>query len=103
MRERPLSEILTPDPDPVPLKPEESYATAGIFSYGRGLFERPVLRGSETSYPTYYRLRQDQFVYSKLFAWEGALAVVDDRFDGLFVSQEFPTFAIDEQQACPSY
>ena len=44
----------------------------------------------------------DQFVYSKLFAWEGALAVVDSEFDGLFVSQEFPTFTIDRHMASRS-
>jgi len=103
MHERPLREVLTLDRDPVPLKPEHSYATAGIFSYGRGLFKRPVIKGSQTRYPTYYRLRQGQFVYSKLFAWEGALAVVDDQFGGLFVSQEFPTFAISPQRANPPY
>jgi len=103
MRERSLHEILTPERDTVPLEPETSYATAGIFSYGRGLFARPVVKGSETSYASYYRLRQGQFVYSKLFAWEGALAIVDERFDGLFVSQEFPTFSIDGRRAIPRY
>lgn len=103
MRERPLREILTPERDAVPLEPNTSYATAGIFSYGKGLFGRPVVKGSETSYASYYRLCQGQFVYSKLFAWEGALAVVDEQFDGLFVSQEFPTFSIDMRRAIPSY
>ena len=102
MRERSLREVLVLDTDPVSLEATESYTTAGILSYGRGLFERPVVKGSETSYATYYRIHRDQFVYSKLFAWEGALAVVGDKFDGLFVSQEFPTFTVDARLALPS-
>jgi hypothetical protein len=42
-------------------------------------------------------------VYSKLFAWEGAVAVVDPSFDGLLVSSEFPTFDIDPDGALSEY
>ena len=50
MRELPLRDVLGSDRASVSLKPDESYATAGILSYGRGLFERPIIKGSETSY-----------------------------------------------------
>jgi type I restriction enzyme, S subunit len=103
MRDRSLGEVLTLDRDPVTLEDDQIYATVGIYSYGRGLFERPLVTGSETSYSTYYKLNHDQFVYSKLFAWEGALAVVDQRFAGKFVSQEFPTFKINCEFAIPEY
>jgi type I restriction enzyme S subunit len=103
MPDRPLRDVLTLVSDPVRLESDAEYATAGILSYGRGLFKRPVITGAETSYSTYYRLHHGQFVYSKLFAWEGALAVVDSRFDSMFVSQEFPTFAIDAKLATPEY
>lgn len=103
MRERPLGHILSSARDDVRLIDDNVYVTAGILSYGRGLFERPAVRGAETSYKTYFRLRRNQFVYSKLFAWEGALAVVGDTFDGLYVSQEFPTFDIDLDEADPDY
>lgn len=98
-----LGDILTLERDEVRLNPSDSYLTAGILSYGRGLFKRPVVLGSETSYSNYYRLHDGQFVYSKLFAWEGALAVVGSEFDGLFVSQEFPTFSIDRHKAEPKF
>ncbi len=103
MPDRPLRDVLTFVSEPVPLQSDVEYATAGILSYGRGLFARPVITGAETRYSTYYRLHRGQFVYSKLFAWEGALGVVDERFDRLFVSQEFPTFAVDAARATPEY
>lgn len=103
MREVPLGEFLASARDEVKLIDDQTYVTAGILSYGRGLFERPPVRGEATSYKSYFRLRTSQFVYSKLFAWEGALAVVTPEFDGLFVSQEFPTFDIEPSLALPEY
>lgn len=94
-RERPLGEGLTQVEDVVPVDLDREYATLGVRSYGRGLFRRPTLQGSETRYKQFFRVRAGQFVYSKLFAWEGALGVVGDNEDGLYVSQEFPTFDIE--------
>jgi type I restriction enzyme S subunit len=103
MRETALGEFLRIAKDEVVLEPDETYATAGIFSYGRGLFERPLVKGAGTKYKSYFRFRAGQFVYSKLFAWEGALAVVPSQFEGFFVSQEFPTFNIDPEAAIPEF
>lgn len=103
MREIELGRFLLPSKHEVELRPDETYRTAGILSYGRGLFERPPIQGSETSYKSYFRLGGNQFVYSKLFAWEGAVAVVPAALDGYFVSQEFPTFDVDPRLALPEY
>lgn len=103
MREVPLGEVILPAKDPVRLDDATEYPTVGILNYGRGLFERPIVRGHEVSYSTYFRIAADQFIYSKLFAWEGALTVVPARLDGYFVSQEFPTFDVDRSQAIPEY
>jgi len=98
-----LRELLTMALERVPINDQQEYATAGILSYGRGLFKRPVVLGQDTQYSAYYRLRAGQFVYSKLFAWEGAVAVVPPEFDGMFVSQEFPTFDINTSVILPEY
>jgi type I restriction enzyme, S subunit len=103
MPEMPLAEILSAHRDPTRIEPDTEYRIAGILSFGRGLFERPAIFGRDTKYSTYYRLHKDQFVYSKLKAWEGALAVVPHDFDGLFVSQEFPIFDIDASMVLPQY
>lgn len=91
-----LGELLTESRDEVAVSPEEEYTPAGIYSFGKGLFARPPILGSETKYSKFNRLREGQFVYSRLFGWEGALAVVGAEFDGLFVSHEFPTFDVDD-------
>ncbi|MEU3089866.1 restriction endonuclease subunit S [Streptomyces massasporeus] len=99
----PLSRALTESSDFVVVEPDMPYRTAGILNRGRGLFLRPIINGSETKYPRYNRLRKDQFVYSKLFGWEGSFAVVAEEFDGVHVSHEFPTFDIDPEVADVEY
>ncbi len=101
--ERSLGEILHLELDEEPIEPERTYLTAGIYSHGRGLFKRPPIEGSETSYSKYTKLHVGQFIYSKLFGWEGATAIVEPEFDGLYVSQEFPTFRINTALASPAY
>lgn len=71
-----------------------TYRIAGVYSFGRGLLDRGSIQGTETKYATLTRLDQGDVVYSKLGAFEGAVAVVDDRYSGAYVSPEFPVFAI---------
>lgn len=88
-----LADILALDIEQVQVEPQAEYSLAGVYSFGRGLFEREPLPGAKTRYRTLNRLRSRQLVISKLKAWEGALAVVPESFDGFVVSPEFPTFA----------
>ncbi|MBA2280185.1 MAG: restriction endonuclease subunit S [Acidimicrobiia bacterium] len=98
-----LGDVLRLDRDEVAIEPTAIYRTAGIRSFGRGLFARPAISGAGTSYAKYYRLRKDQLVFSRLFAWEGAVALVPPEFDGWFVSSEFPTFAVNRARVTPAY
>jgi type I restriction enzyme S subunit len=99
----PLGQVLTIDQDEIFLKPTETYRTAGVLSFGKGIFERAALLGSDTAYASLYRLHENQFVLSRLNGWEGAIDVVSPQFDGCLVSSEYPTFAIDTDRAYPGY
>jgi type I restriction enzyme, S subunit len=101
--DRPLGDVLSLASDSVVVDPEHEYRIAGIYSFGRGLIQRPRIRGSETSYTTLTRLRAGQLAMSKLNAWEGALAVVPEEFAGAHVSPEYPIFNIDNSMAEPAY
>lgn len=98
-----LGEFLIPSGDFIKVVPNGVYNTVGILSHGRGLFMRPTIQGSETSYSRYNRIHAGQFVYSKLFGWEGAIAVVGPEFEGFYMSHEFPSFTVKESRADPSY
>jgi hypothetical protein len=93
----PLVDMLVPVRSPVTVSSQGIYSTAGLLNRGRGLFARPPMAGSETKYRTLTMLRPGQLVYSKLFGWEGSVAVVPPAFEGYFVSQEFPVFDVRDQ------
>jgi len=98
-----LGELLTPTLGVVDVDPAATYPMAGMLNHGRGLFRKEAVPGYETSYRTLTRLSLGQFVYSRLFAWEGSLAIVPKDFDCVFVSPEFPVFDLDDSRVLPEY
>lgn len=93
-----LGEVMTLAQDVVSVDPAESYPNVGILSFGRGMFSKAPIDGASTSARSLHRIREGQFIYSRLFAFEGAYTFVPLRFDGHFVSSEFPTFDTDLHQ-----
>ena len=98
-----LKEILTAAAEPHDVDPETSYPNLGIYSFARGTFAKPPIDGALTSAKTLYRVRKGQFIYSRLFAFEGAYTIVPAELDGRFVSNEFPSFDIAEDAATPEF
>jgi type I restriction enzyme M protein len=90
-----LGRALTIASDPYVVQPEGSYPNIGILSFGRGVFGKPPINGSDTSAKQLFRIRGGQFIYSRLFAFEGAYADVPEQYDGYYVSNEFPVFDVD--------
>lgn len=81
----------------------EEYPNLGIYSYGRGLFAKPPISGMATSAAKLRKVHSGQFIYSRLFAWEGAFGLVTPEFDGWYVSGEYPTFACDQHHILPEF
>jgi type I restriction enzyme S subunit len=77
------------------------YEFAGVYCFGRGVFRSGRKSGLEFAYPRLTTVRAGDFVYPKLMAWEGALAVVPPDCDGCVVSPEFPVFEIDKSRVFP--
>lgn len=99
----PLESALIAKRAPVRVNPGASYPNLGIYSFGKGCFEKPPISGDDTSAATLYRVREGQFIYSRLFAFEGAFGVVPESMDGSFVSNEYPTFDVDPEVALVEY
>jgi type I restriction enzyme S subunit len=87
-----LGDVLRIASIPEVVHPERSYPNLGIYGFGRGVFTKPNIEGQETSAKILYKVSAGQFIYSRLFAFEGAYAVVPATLDGAYVSNEFPTF-----------
>lgn len=89
-----LSEVLQLSIDAVPVDNCETYPISGVYSYGRGLFARQPLSGTQTTYKFFHKLHENDFVLSQLKGWEGALAKVTLAFEGWFLSPQFATFRV---------
>jgi type I restriction enzyme, S subunit len=87
-----LAEVIQLATDRHRVEIAQKYENLGIYSFGRGLFRKESLEGALTSAPFLHRVKKGQFIYSRLFAFEGAYGMVTEEFDGFFVSQEYPTF-----------
>lgn len=98
-----LGDVLHKARSPVRVDVAADYPNVGIYSFGRGLFLKPSISGATTSASTLYRVRAGQFVYSRLFAFEGAYGIVTDEFDGYCVSNEYPTFDLDGDRVGPEF
>lgn len=98
-----LGDIATLARRPVSVKAGETYPNLGLLNRARGVFRKPPLLGSETKYSNLYMVHGGQLIYSKLFGWEGSLAIVPEWADGWFVSSEFPTYDITPDTVDPDY
>ncbi len=99
----PLGEVIQEVSDPVAVDPAAKYSNLGLYSYARGAFSKPPIDGAQTSAKTLYRVQAGRLIYSRLFAFEGAYAVVPDAMDGFFVSNEYPVFEHDVDRVSVGY
>lgn len=93
-----LRDVLTEVRREVAVDPEETYPMVGVRSFGRGAFAAGPLAGDSTAYQRLRQVQHDDVVYPKLMAWEGAFAVVPSKLDAHYVSPEFCTFEVREDQ-----
>lgn len=98
-----LGELLQDASEPVRVQQDADYPNFGIYGFGRGLFTKPPISGMQTSAGTLYRVRAGNFIYSRLFAFEGSYGLVDDAFDGHFTSNEYPSFSLDRSRLEPGF
>jgi len=98
-----LGEVLKEHDNAVPANRLGEVNLAGVYSFARGLFKRGSMSPNKTSYKSYNRLVTDDFVISTPKAWEGALALVTEEFDGWFLSPVFPTFRANKERLMPKF
>jgi type I restriction enzyme S subunit len=98
-----LGDVITPRTDPVKVDTSANYPNLGIYSFARGIFEKPPINGMTTSASTLFRVRAKQFIYSRLFAFEGAYGIVPAELDGHYVSNEYPTFDCKSEKLLPEF
>lgn len=88
---RPMAEVAPIVRRPVEIELDGEYPELGVRSFGKGTFHKPVLKGSEVGTKKLYQIHPRDLVFSNVFAWEGAIAVVQRADAGRVGSHRFIT------------
>jgi len=99
----PLREVLTPISRPEPVDSQTTYRILGAHWYAGGLYIKDTKTGALIQADKVYRVKQEDFVYNRLFAWKGSFAIATAENHGCYVSNEFPCFTLNKQRVDGQY
>ena len=94
----PIYEIARPIDRKVTVDPTMKYRLLGMRSRIGGPFLRETKLGAEVSASKLNKVEAGDFIYSRLFAWQGSFGIIPPSLDGAFVSGEFPLFEINSSR-----
>jgi type I restriction enzyme, S subunit len=77
-----FGEVLLPVSRPELVCAEGTYRVLGAHWYGKGLYVKAQLNGSDIQAQRLYRVEIGDFVYNRLFAWKGSFALATDNDSG---------------------
>lgn len=92
---RPLGEVAPLTRRPVDLQPGERYAEVGARSFGKGLFTKPDFDADAATWQKPVWIKSGDLVLSNIKAWEGAIAVAEERHEGCIASHRYLTCVPD--------
>ena len=76
----------------VAVDPSADYQEIGVRSFGRGLFVKDPVTGSDIGSKRVFRVEPGDLVVSNVFAWEGAVGVATGLHGGMIGSHRFMTW-----------
>lgn len=98
-----LGDILELSEIKAPVLPDVEYPQVGLRGFGGGLFAKPAICMTDTTYKAFNQLYLNAIVLSQVKGWEGALAVCTEAFAGMYASPEYRTFSCLPDKASPAY
>ena len=90
-----FGDIMRRNSRPYTLGPEEDANLIGMRLYGGGPFHRELKPAMQIAKKSHFVINAGDVIYNKLFAWKGTFGIVPKEFDGMFVSDKFPTYELD--------
>lgn len=98
-----LGDVLTPTRNSVHVDDPKSAKLISVKLHGQGAVQRIVGDGKAPKPFIGNRGKAGQFVFSRIWARRGAMALIPEELDGVVVTNEFPLFDIDKSQLAPDY
>lgn len=99
----PMAEVAPVVRRPVEIQPDEWYPELGIRSFGKGTFHKDPVKGSEVGSKRLFHIEPGDLLFSNVFSWEGAIAVVQPADRGRFGSHRFITCVPDPKRATAQF
>ncbi|MBI5485833.1 MAG: restriction endonuclease subunit S [Deltaproteobacteria bacterium] len=88
---RPMRDVAPIVRREVAIKADSEYPELGIRSFGKGTFHKPAIQGIAIGQKRLFMIEPRDLLFNNVFAWEGAVAVAQDRDAGRFGSHRFMT------------
>lgn len=80
-----------------------TYQEIGARAFGRGLFRKPDVTGSDLTWQKLFRIEEGDLVFSNIKAWEGAFAVAGPEHHGKMGSHRYLTCVPDPARATAQF
>lgn len=84
-----MSEVAPLVRRPIEVEDEQNYHELGIRSFGKGTFHKPPIKGIDIGTKRIFQIEPGDLLFSNVFAWEGAIAVVKPEDQGRVGSHRF--------------
>lgn len=98
-----LGEVVKASTDMEEPQPGRPYRQVGVKWWGEGVYERETIDGVATAYKEFTRLKANDFIYNKIWARNGSVAIVPEALEGCYASTEFPVYRIDSNRLLPNF
>jgi hypothetical protein len=98
-----FGDVMKPNRRPFVLGPAQDADLIGVRWYGEGAFHREKKEAMKIQKKDHFVVRKGDVVYNKLFAWKGSFAIIAAELDGMFASDKFPTYRLDESRVHPGF
>lgn len=93
-----FAKFLRPNSRPYLLAADQDANLVGMRLYGEGPFHRELKPAMQIAKKSHFLIHTGDVIFNKLFAWKGTFGVVPPAFDGMFVSDKFPTYELDRNK-----
>ena len=98
-----LRDLLTPVKTKVHVDDPENAKLVSVKLHGKGAVRRALGEGKAPKPFVGTRASQGQFIFSRIWARRGAMAIIPQELDGVVVTNEFPVFDIDAEKLDARY
>lgn len=94
----PIGDFLVRNKELIEIRDEIEYRRVTIKINNNGVLQRDTEKGENIGTKRQYIVREGQFIMSKIDARNGAFGLVPRELDGAIVTNDFPSFHVDDQR-----